>query len=148
MNRRKINKKLLDMKKKADLYGIRIPEMPLLDESPWLRKTTRQIKKRFTAKPPYCSAPWKMLLITCDGEVIPCFGWNPEIKIGSIADKSFKEIWESKPYSELRHELWGKGKIQKSCRRCPNLSLCLTPEAQFLKRNFDLALMKSTRKIV
>ncbi|HET9832506.1 MAG TPA: radical SAM protein, partial [Vicinamibacterales bacterium] len=66
-----------------------------------------------------CHVPWKRAVIMPDGAVVGC-PWFPEIVIGNIREKSFREIWNSAGLREFRRSLTENG-LLPSCSRCCDL---------------------------
>lgn len=63
----------------------------------------------------YCEAPWSAVQIYPDGDVHPCgFYGKP---FGSLKTQSFIEIWNSKPYLELRRSL-ARVELHPKCAIC------------------------------
>lgn len=68
---------------------------------------------------------WTMPFIFVDGTVIPCCAGNEanmrnfqrKTSLGNIFNDSFKDIWESKPYIELR-QMIHDGKVPLACKNC------------------------------
>ncbi|MBD3196147.1 MAG: radical SAM protein [Candidatus Lokiarchaeota archaeon] len=48
-----------------------------------------------------CSAPWKALDITVDGDIAPCHIYY-DLKMGNLYEKSFNEIWNGEKYRRFR----------------------------------------------
>lgn len=45
---------------------------------------------------PYCSRPWKSLVVLWDGRVVPCcHDYNGEVVLGDLREQSLEEIWDS-----------------------------------------------------
>jgi len=77
-------------------------------------KTGRVIRKEFTydRRERYtCSSPWEQCVIYPEGEVSLCCqsmletGWRGVVSMGTLAEKSLREIWAGKVYNELRVRL-------------------------------------------
>jgi len=82
-------------------------------------------------KPPVkCCAAWTMPFIFVTGHVIPCCAENEAgdrefqkaTSMGNIFEKSMKEIWYGKKYTELRKML-RQNKIPPACVKCPVFDL-------------------------
>jgi len=77
-------------------------------------ETGRVIRKEFTydRRERYtCSSPWEQCVIYPEGEVSLCCqsmletGWRGVVSMGTLAEKSLREIWAGKVYNELRTRL-------------------------------------------
>ncbi len=73
-----------------------------------------------------CNFPWVSTFIDVHGNVKPCpvFVWEKDAKgLGNFHDKSFKEIWNSKEYKQLRKEFKKNIRTNPICKRCvpPNV---------------------------
>lgn len=77
-------------------------------------KTGRVIRKEFTydrSERYTCSSPWEQCVIYPEGEVSLCCqsmletGWRGVVSMGTLAEKSLREIWAGKVYNELRTRL-------------------------------------------
>lgn len=62
-----------------------------------------------------CVEPWLTFGVRVDGEVFACCG--APLKMGSLADQDWPEIWNGEVYRGLRREL-AAGKTPDSCRLC------------------------------
>jgi len=76
----------------------------------------------FSIKNPLANKCWKMwqsCVITWDGQVIPCcFDKDASHSMGNIQEKSFKEIWNSKPYDAFRNALLTSRSEIAICKNC------------------------------
>jgi radical SAM protein with 4Fe4S-binding SPASM domain len=65
---------------------------------------------------------WKLWLgaeITWDGKVLPCcFDKDAQYQMGSLKEKSFKEIWRSPQFDDFRNRLLQSRKEIDICRNC------------------------------
>lgn len=50
---------------------------------------------------PPCRMPWYYAMISFEGDVRACC-FSPELTMGSLKDKTFREIWDSERYQSLR----------------------------------------------
>ena len=67
-----------------------------------------------------CARLWKTMTVLWDGRVaLCCLDYDGEVILGDLNNRSLKEIWEGKPYRELR-ALHAKGQQEKiaMCRNC------------------------------
>jgi radical SAM protein with 4Fe4S-binding SPASM domain len=69
-----------------------------------------------------CHILWEKMYIWYDGTCNPCDeDYKSELKIGSILEKSIKELWNSNEYKLLRQKhSTGKRDTCFPCDRCPN----------------------------
>lgn len=90
---------------------------------------TKEVREGLQSKPDTeplsyaCAAGTTKLAIAPNGDVVPCsyFYDFPELKIGSLREKTLKEIWEDeKAWLPYREKMNVKGK----CRICPYLYTC------------------------
>ncbi len=67
----------------------------------------------------HCFALWRTSVITWDGRVVPCcFDKDAEFELGTLANKSFEEIWKSEPYREFRQGVLDNRKGLEMCTNC------------------------------
>ena len=66
-----------------------------------------------------CHVPWKRAVVMPNGSVVGC-PWLPEIAIGNIREKSFREIWDDEQLRKFRRSLSEDG-LLASCSRCCDL---------------------------
>lgn len=69
-----------------------------------------------------CHIPNKMLTITLEGNVIPCFeDFHQVNSMGNVKEQTIKQIWNSKKYIDFRNQLKmgmrHKNKVCKNCNR-------------------------------
>lgn len=109
---------LVDAKKRAHAGGMELflpIEDPRLDVE---RDSTREAHcneaaiGRFSK---YCEAPWSAVQIYPDGSVHPCgfFGKS----FGNLKEQSFRDIWNSEQYLELRRSL-ARVELHPKCAIC------------------------------
>tara|TARA_R110002073_G_scaffold258681_1_gene421662 strand:+ start:12237 stop:13316 length:1080 start_codon:yes stop_codon:yes gene_type:complete len=65
-----------------------------------------------------CHAVYTSIMIKSDGTVIPAHGRCYNLKLGSMYDKSLKEIWSSSVLKNLRTDLHKAGGLFPACSRC------------------------------
>ena len=67
-----------------------------------------------------CHLPFRELVIKYDGSVmICCMDWSREGFIGSFPEKTYKQIWESKPLNDVRRVLLdGRRDLLVPCNTC------------------------------
>ncbi len=67
----------------------------------------------------HCWRLWHDPVITWDGTVVPCcFDKDAQHKLGSLKDRSFKEIWNDKNYREFRKSILTGRKTIDICANC------------------------------
>jgi radical SAM protein with 4Fe4S-binding SPASM domain len=66
-----------------------------------------------------CHVPWKRAVVMPDGAVVGC-PWFPEVVMGNIREKSFREIWDDSELRKFRRSLTENG-LLASCSRCCDL---------------------------
>ena len=68
-----------------------------------------------------CNYLWERLYIWYDGLCNPCdIDYKSELSVGSVKEKSIKDIWNGEKYSQLRDDhLSGKRNKVYPCDRCP-----------------------------
>lgn len=66
-----------------------------------------------------CWKMWQSCVITWDGQIIPCcFDKDAQHSMGSLHDKSFTEIWHSKPYQNFRRSILTSRSEIEICKNC------------------------------
>ncbi len=67
-----------------------------------------------------CAEPYQRLMITCDGNVLPCCSnYGLGLVVGNIYQDSVYNIWNSKKMKELRSKINGSKEVQpEACRKC------------------------------
>lgn len=66
-----------------------------------------------------CWKMWQSCVITWDGQVIPCcFDKDASHSMGNVSEKSFSEIWHSKPYQNFRKALFTSRSEIEICKNC------------------------------
>lgn len=66
-----------------------------------------------------CWKMWQSCVITWDGKVIPCcFDKDAAHEMGNVAQKSFKQIWYSRPYQAFRSALLTSRSEIEICKNC------------------------------
>ena len=68
-----------------------------------------------------CNYLWERLYIWYDGLCNPCdIDYKSELSVGSVKEKSIKDIWNGEKYTQLRNDhLSGKRNKVYPCDRCP-----------------------------
>ena len=66
-----------------------------------------------------CWKLWHGAEITWDGKVLPCcFDKDAQYEMGSLAEKSFDEIWRSEAYDQFRNQLLRSRSEIDICKNC------------------------------
>ena len=67
----------------------------------------------------HCWKMWHSCVITWDGTLVPCcFDKDAEHPMGSLQEHSFKEIWNSPPYTNFRRALISSRSEVEICKNC------------------------------
>jgi len=67
----------------------------------------------------HCWKMWHSCVITWDGKIVPCcFDKDASHVMGSLQQKSFSEIWNSKPYQNFRQSLLKSRSEIEICKNC------------------------------
>jgi radical SAM protein with 4Fe4S-binding SPASM domain len=67
----------------------------------------------------HCWRLWHATVISWDGLVVPCcFDKDATHKLGSLKDKSFKEVWQSDEYVKFRRDILESRKNIDICANC------------------------------
>jgi radical SAM protein with 4Fe4S-binding SPASM domain len=72
--------------------------------------------KKIKSKNISCYEPWYSALISFDGKVYPCCYLHKIM--GDLTNQSFRQIWNSKHYQELRKKVNSENP-PKECKECP-----------------------------
>jgi radical SAM protein with 4Fe4S-binding SPASM domain len=64
-----------------------------------------------------CSYPWRQLVVTAEGEVMPCCLWDETKPLGKIGDTPLSEVWRGEALKEMRRR-FSKGNPPEMCRGC------------------------------
>ncbi|MEM6734789.1 MAG: radical SAM/SPASM domain-containing protein [Bacteroidota bacterium] len=66
-----------------------------------------------------CWKMWQSCVITWDGQVLPCcFDKDASHSMGSVSEKSFKEIWFSSTYQHFRNKVLTSRSNIEICKNC------------------------------
>ncbi|MEM7299138.1 MAG: SPASM domain-containing protein, partial [Bacteroidota bacterium] len=66
-----------------------------------------------------CWKMWQSCVITWDGQVIPCcFDKDARHSMGNLRERSFNEIWNSKPYQNFRKSILTSRSEIEICKNC------------------------------
>tara|TARA_B100001971_G_C18198470_1_gene543004 strand:- start:368 stop:1516 length:1149 start_codon:yes stop_codon:yes gene_type:complete len=97
---------------------------------------------------PPCSRLWSTAVITWNGNVLPCvYNANHEYIIGSLREKSFKEIWNSEKMLALRKSMLNESYLQLS-PLCENCIVLGTPPICGIPAGIRMTLTDSITNIV
>jgi len=67
----------------------------------------------------HCWKLWHAPVITWDGWVVPCcFDKDAQHKMGSVKEKSFREIWYNEAYAQFRGQILKGRKHIDICQNC------------------------------
>jgi radical SAM protein with 4Fe4S-binding SPASM domain len=79
----------------------------------------RNISMKKNAQPFHCSAPWRIIDIQANGDLVPCnsFFAIPDLIMGNIHNNSIYDIWNSTMFRMFRENL-KQGDYAPSCRLC------------------------------
>ncbi len=67
----------------------------------------------------HCWKMWHSSVITWDGRVVPCcFDKDATHQMGSLQEKSFREIWQSKTYTNFRAAVMKGRSTIEICKNC------------------------------
>jgi len=75
------------------------------------------VKIRRIKNSAYCSFPWRQMVITAEGEALPCCVWDDRNALGNIRLDRLIDIWNGETYRRLRREL-SSGIAPKVCKAC------------------------------
>ena len=72
-----------------------------------------------SSMPNRCARLWFNPVITWDGKVVPCcFDKDAKYTMGSLVEKSFREIWNSSEYRAFRHSVLSNRRQIDICNNC------------------------------
>ncbi|MEK6577802.1 MAG: SPASM domain-containing protein [Bdellovibrionota bacterium] len=82
-----------------------------------------------------CQIPWLVLVVTLDGNVLPCFeDYEEKLVMGNIRNQKLMDIWRTPRYHSFRNELKvGFRSRYKPCASCDRIEVlpiqkkCTTP---------------------
>ncbi len=63
-----------------------------------------------------CEFPWDVPYVCTDGNILPCCAMP---SMGSLKEKSFREIWHSAAYKDLRRRIWSTSPPDICLHGCP-----------------------------
>lgn len=116
-------------------YGVKITAAPYFQRRTPVHVARRALRRRIESRRlPLCRQPWEQMNFTVTGEIVPCFGWMPRFRVGNIAEKSLKDIWNSEAYQRLRAGLLMQGETEAVCKDCHCFKPNLGKEKEFEPR--------------
>jgi radical SAM protein with 4Fe4S-binding SPASM domain len=65
----------------------------------------------------WCSFPWRQMVLTARGEVLPCCVWDEKQSMGNISSASLTATWNAEPFRRLRQQL-AKNNPPPLCQSC------------------------------
>jgi radical SAM protein with 4Fe4S-binding SPASM domain len=69
-----------------------------------------------------CTFPWYAMVVCWDGTVTPCpQDYMAQMALGNVKQKTLVEIWNDKPYRELRSNQVNRIEALPLCRKCDRL---------------------------
>ena len=88
-----------------------------------LRLPPTPAEERQRPGPRPCDAPWSMVMIDVDGEVLPCYRAREALSMGNVHGEDgepFRDIWNNADYQALRRTVNDDGgeKFYPYCERC------------------------------
>jgi len=72
-----------------------------------------------------CQMPERFLMVLADGTCVPCCVGMDEWGLGSVADRTLKEVWESKEMEVIRRK-WRNLEDGIPCKHCKTRTDCIT----------------------
>jgi radical SAM protein with 4Fe4S-binding SPASM domain len=64
-----------------------------------------------------CSFPWRQIILTATGEVLPCCTWAGSPSMGNIHKEPLARIWDNEKYQAVRAGI-RDGNYPDACREC------------------------------
>ena len=93
----------------------------------WYHEEDSSLTNRSHYQSQYCEYPWTSLTVMADGSVVPCTqDYNVEMVLGNVREQTLEEIWNGKPYQDLRrwHAEGGFPEGHKCSSRCDQKKIC------------------------
>ncbi len=75
------------------------------------------LKKYPTYRKVSCSFPWRQMILTATGEVLPCCTWSGAPSMGSIHEEPLAKIWNNEKYLRVRDGI-RNGNYPEACKQC------------------------------
>ncbi|QCK13436.1 radical SAM/SPASM domain-containing protein [Mangrovivirga cuniculi] len=111
--------------KSAQIYNYKngSPLIPLNEKYSRYKKQNDSSYKLKSEPDDSCWKMWHSCVMTWDGKIVPCcFDKDAHHNMGSINDKSFKNIWHSEPYDNFRTQLFESRNQIEMCKNCSEAS--------------------------
>jgi len=86
----------------------------------------------------FCYHVWLNLVVNSRGDLFPCFCWINDAPMGNVGRQTFREIWESAPYRQLRDELLGERPLRAHCLDCSRRGRKLLSRSSFREQEITL----------
>lgn len=105
-------------KDRVDFLAIQNFTHPFVGQKGSYKKKEKSVHDNYIFSP--CLEPHRRLMITCDGNVLPCCSYYAAgMVVGNIHDDSIYNIWNSSYMRELRARINGPRDTQpEACRKC------------------------------
>jgi MoaA/NifB/PqqE/SkfB family radical SAM enzyme len=97
--------------------GLRFP--------PWslLHLACSYVGNLSTMRKSFCSFPFRQMVLTADGLVLPCCVWDDREGLGDVKSSTLEEIWKSEPFTRLRGAMLDvNGDIPRICAACTRVN--------------------------
>ncbi|MBC2717291.1 MAG: radical SAM protein [Desulfobacteraceae bacterium] len=75
------------------------------------------LKKYPTYRKVMCSFPWRQIILTATGEVLPCCTWSGSPSMGNIHQEPLSRIWNNEKYLNVRAGI-RHGNYPDACKQC------------------------------
>jgi radical SAM protein with 4Fe4S-binding SPASM domain len=79
------------------------------------------VRNRLLFRNVVCTYPWRQMVVSPDGLVLPCCVWPEDQALGNIADASLTDVWRGERFEELRRRL-SRGDPPEKCRTCAGVA--------------------------
>jgi radical SAM protein with 4Fe4S-binding SPASM domain len=107
--------------KTAQLYDYKNGN-PLMPENEKYARYKKQADGSYTLKwktGNHCWRMWSSCVLTWDANVVPCcFDKDAQHQLGNLSDHSFREIWNSKKYTNFRSAVLNHRNQIEICKNC------------------------------
>lgn len=104
--------------KLARALGVQTFFPPFFEPLVRINGVSKEIVNPASYNQPACLAPWNMLRIRYNGDILPCDLWDMNLPIDSISNKSFMEIWNSAHFIRLRESHIQRQPAFGPCKGC------------------------------
>jgi radical SAM protein with 4Fe4S-binding SPASM domain len=75
------------------------------------------VKSFFSARSSFCSYPWRQLVVTAEGDVLPCCVADETLALGKISETPLSDIWNGDALKNMRDHL-SHGNPPEFCCHC------------------------------